>query len=62
MGYIQDNAEESVRNMLMQLSEKNNITAVSESEFMDDGSEIHLNLSFNKKERKVLFDFTGTSL
>lgn len=47
--------------MLMELSEKNQIIDVSESEFMDDGSEIKLRLTFNRKERKVIFDFTGTS-
>ena len=61
MGFIQDNAEESVRKMLVELCDKKGISEVEESEFMDDGSEIHLRLRFNRKERKVVFDFTGTS-
>ena len=47
--------------MLMGLWERKKISEVSESEFMDDGSEIRLKLRFDLKERKIVFDFSGTS-
>jgi 5-oxoprolinase (ATP-hydrolysing) len=55
MGHVQDNAEESVRRV---------IDALTPSEFtyeMDQGSQIKVKISVDKKTRSATVDFTGTS-
>lgn len=55
MGYIQDSAEEAVRNA---------ITRLQDNKFsyqLDSGAEIHLNIKIDHKERSATVDFTGTS-
>lgn len=63
MKFIQDNAEESVRNMLVQLSLKNGmneVQSISETEYMDDGTPISLKLTIDRKSRSAHLDFDGT--
>jgi len=65
MRFIQENAEECVRRMLVELSLKNHLKEhdyVEEHDFMDDGSIIKLKLIIDRKERSAIFDFTGTGL
>ncbi|MGB3692668.1 MAG: hydantoinase B/oxoprolinase family protein [Spirulinaceae cyanobacterium] len=55
MGYVQDNAEESVRCA---------IEVLNHGEFaypMDNGSEIKVTITINKVNRSAKIDFTGTS-
>ncbi|CAF0887500.1 unnamed protein product [Adineta ricciae] len=70
MGYIQDNAETAVKDLLKtvvkSLAEKENETDKDHTklqafDFMDDGSRICLNVEINGKEQRAKFDFTGTS-
>ncbi|EAR87851.1 hydantoinase/oxoprolinase (macronuclear) [Tetrahymena thermophila SB210] len=63
MHFIQDNAEESVRRMLVDLSIKNKmaeVDTVSEIEYMDDGTPICLKLTIDRTNRKAHLDFDGT--
>lgn len=55
MSHVQDNAEETVRRVIDVLSDG------SFSYEMDDGSEIKVAIRINKKERKAVVDFSGTS-
>lgn len=55
MGHVQDNAEESVRRVL---------DVLSDGEFtypMDNGDQIKVKITVDKKNREALIDFTGTS-
>ncbi|MGB3536236.1 MAG: hydantoinase B/oxoprolinase family protein [Microcoleaceae cyanobacterium] len=55
MGYVQDNAEESVRKA---------IEVLKEGEFtypMDIGSQIKVKITLDKNQRNAIIDFTGTS-
>ena len=55
MTHVQDNAEESVRRV---------IDVLKDGEFtypLDNGSQIHVKVSVNKKTRRATLDFTGTS-
>eukprot|EP00825_Cyclidium_porcatum_P026350 TRINITY_DN2836_c0_g1_i4.p1 TRINITY_DN2836_c0_g1~~TRINITY_DN2836_c0_g1_i4.p1 ORF type:complete len:460 (-),score=62.00 TRINITY_DN2836_c0_g1_i4:80-1459(-) len=63
MNFIQDNAEESVRRMLVEISLKNKmkeIDFVQEEDYMDDGSKIQLKLIIDRINRTAIFDFTGS--
>lgn len=63
MHFIQDNAEESVRRMLVELSLKNKMSEVEtihEIEYMDDGTQIILKLKIDRLNRKAHLDFDGT--
>lgn len=54
MKYIQDAAEESVKEMLVALSEKNNMKEVDhviETDYMDDGSPITVKLEIDRNSR-----------
>jgi 5-oxoprolinase (ATP-hydrolysing) len=55
MGHVQDNAEESVRRVLDVL------TPGSFTYPMDDGSQIAVEISIDRKARSARVDFTGTS-
>ncbi|XP_058790910.1 5-oxoprolinase [Phymastichus coffea] len=64
MKHIQDNAELAVRDMLKSVGEKiiektqhHSITA---SDYLDDGSEIKLELSIDIRKGEAICDFTGT--
>jgi len=65
MGYIQDNAETAVRDLLktvaQSLTDKGNSTKLQAVDYMDDGSRICLSVEINSQERRAKFDFTGTS-
>jgi len=55
MQYVQNNAEESVRRL---------ITSLSNGEFtatMDNGAQIKVHITVDRKKRTALVDFTGTS-
>ena len=63
MHHIQSNAEESVRNMLKELSLREGLAevdTVEASDFLDDGSEVFLRLSIDRRVGSAVFDFTGT--
>ncbi|MDP6319189.1 MAG: hydantoinase B/oxoprolinase family protein [SAR324 cluster bacterium] len=64
MHHIQINAEEAVRNMLKDLSEREGLSEVDSfeaSDFLDDGSEIVLKITIDRREGSAIFDFSGTS-
>jgi 5-oxoprolinase (ATP-hydrolysing) len=67
MQYVQDNAEESVRQVILQLSqnaETNDNQNMTVRHFvypMDDGTQIQVAIAFNTEERSARIDFTGTS-
>ena len=63
MHHIQNNAEEAVRNMLKELSLREGLAevdTVKARDFLDDGSEILLRLTINRRDGSAVFDFTGT--
>ena len=63
MHHIQSNAEEAVRNMLKELSLREGLAevdTVEASDFLDDGSELFLRLSIDRRDGSAVFDFTGT--
>jgi 5-oxoprolinase (ATP-hydrolysing) len=55
MQYVQDNAEESVRQVIGVLHNGQYICK------MDNGAEIHVAISIDKKQRSASIDFSGTS-
>ncbi len=55
MGHVQDNAEESVRRVIHQL--RDGAFTVQ----LDDGGQIQVKVSINRKTRSATVDFTGTS-
>jgi 5-oxoprolinase (ATP-hydrolysing) len=66
MKYLQETAEHSVRDMLDKFGESINIEkdttgTVYAQDFMDDGSKICLSVTIDRKDKKAIFDFTGTS-
>ena len=64
MSHVQQQAEESVRDMLQTISRNRNLQEVDKivaKDYMDDGSLIQLALTIDRKERTAIFDFTGTS-
>ena len=63
MQHIQDNAEESVRLMLQQLSVREKLPEVGtihSVDYLDDGSPIHLALTIDRRDGSACFDFAGT--
>ncbi|MDG2196864.1 MAG: hydantoinase B/oxoprolinase family protein [SAR324 cluster bacterium] len=63
MKHIQDNAEESVRLMLQQLSVGKNLPEVGTIhavDYLDDGSPICLALTIDRHDGSACFDFAGT--
>lgn len=67
MKFIQESAENSVRQMLDRFAgeqcgiEEGASGSVRAEDFMDDGSKIMLEITFNRNEKNCHFDFTGTS-
>lgn len=59
MGFIQKNAEYSVRKMLMDFAAKHG-TRAHAVDHMDDGSRIELTIHINPVDGSATFDFTGT--
>ena len=65
MNFIQDAAELSVRNMLTEISLKNNmkeVDTVVQDDFMDDGSLISLQLTIDRRHQTAIFDFSKSGL
>lgn len=71
MSYVQDNAEEAVREMLKSVassvvsestkSKEGDSVTIEEEDYMDDGSVIHLKLTIDGEKGEAFFDFSGTS-
>ena len=64
MKHIQDNAEVAVREMLSDLSRELGLAEVDTlraRDFMDDGSEIRLALTIDRRDGSAIFDFAGTT-
>ena len=55
MGHVQDNAEESVRQVI------DGLKTGSFTYPMDNGQQVKVSISINKKDRSAVVDFTGTS-
>ena len=65
MMYIQDNAEVNVRNMLYEFSLAQGLAEVDTvraEDKMDDGSEIHLAITIDRRNKSAVFDFEGTGI
>lgn len=60
MHKIQDNAEQSVRNLLKDVSKRVKGQDLSAIDFMDDGSPIKLKININAEKGEAIFDFEGT--
>ena len=63
MRFVQDQAEQSVRDMLRRLASEHGLPDVgilSHVDYMDDGTPIALTLTIDKREGTAHFDFTGT--
>lgn len=61
MRYIQENAEVAVRDMLKLVASQQKSGQLRASDFMDDGTEIRLNVSIDSEQGNAVFDFTGTT-
>lgn len=67
MKHIQNTAEQSVRNLMKEISAKTNndptkkFVKLKDEEYMDDGSIIKLSVKINKEDGSASFDFTGTT-
>lgn len=59
MGFIQENAEVAVRNMLRDFAVKHNGRVQAEDR-MDDGTPICLEVTIDETTSSAIFDFTGT--
>jgi 5-oxoprolinase (ATP-hydrolysing) len=60
MTSIQDNAEQSVRTLLKDVSKKFEGQDLSAVDYMDDGSPIKLKVSIDAEKGEAVFDFGGT--
>lgn len=65
MIFIQQNAEQCVKKMLVEVSNRiqvndGEVVEVQASELMDDGSQMELKLTIDKTSETACFDFTGT--
>ncbi|KAF2402288.1 5-oxoprolinase [Trichodelitschia bisporula] len=60
MKSIQDNAEQSVKTLLKEVSRRFEGQDLSAVDYMDDGSPIKLKVSIDAKKGEATFDFTGT--
>ena len=60
MRSIQKNAEQSVRSLLRQVSEKFKGKILEAKDYMDDGSPICLKIDIDKQKGEAVFDFSGT--
>ena len=58
MGWIQQAAEESVRQLLKATVKKLNKSKLHATDYMDDGSKIDLTVEINEKTGDAVFDFT----
>eukprot|EP00742_Colponemidia_sp_Colp-10_P008402 GILJ01009100.1.p1 GENE.GILJ01009100.1~~GILJ01009100.1.p1 ORF type:complete len:1330 (+),score=217.58 GILJ01009100.1:312-3992(+) len=65
MRFIQETAEESVRDMLVSIAKKHKLPPVGTLravDYMDDGTPIALALTIDQTTRSAHFDFTGTGV
>ena len=60
MRNIQDNAEQSVRELLKEVSKKFQGKPLEAVDYMDDGSPICLKISIDAEKGEAVFDFAGT--
>ncbi|CAM9888842.1 unnamed protein product, partial [Phaeothamnion confervicola] len=63
MGHIQANAEQAVRTMLRNFSERRCLPAVGTvraADHMDDGTPVRLAVTINRVDGSAIFDFAGT--
>ena len=64
MHFIQDNAEQAVRRMLVDFSLARGLDEVDQvtaEDYMDDGSKIQLEITIDRTSASAIFDFQGTS-
>ncbi|MDH5559584.1 MAG: hydantoinase B/oxoprolinase family protein [Deltaproteobacteria bacterium] len=64
MNRIRENAEEAVREMLGELSDRlglKQVDSLEAEDFMDDGSVIHLKITLDRHARSAVFDFSKTA-
>eukprot|EP00842_Homolaphlyctis_polyrhiza_P000184 jgi/Hompol1/1166/HPOL_002658-RA len=59
MGFIRENAELAVRNLLRTVSKQHG-TTLTATDRMDDGSEIKLAITIDEQSGSATFDFSGT--
>lgn len=59
MGYIRENAELAVRNLLKDVAKQHGNHLLSE-DYMDDGTPIRLAVDIDEDSGSATFDFTGT--
>ncbi|CAB3406225.1 unnamed protein product [Caenorhabditis bovis] len=66
MRHIQNTAEQSVRDMLKKVGKRVQMekgsSRLEASDFMDDGTEIHLTIDIDIEQGSAIFDFTGTGV
>ena len=60
MKNIQDNAEQSVKRLLKQVSKRFQGRELSAVDYMDDGSPIKLSVTIDSEKGEAVFDFSGT--
>ncbi|XP_078607993.1 5-oxoprolinase-like isoform X1 [Branchiostoma floridae x Branchiostoma japonicum] len=64
MGYIQNNAEVAVRDMLKEIAQetkaRTGTTQLFAEDHMDDGTPLVLNVSIDEEKGTAVFDFSGT--
>ncbi|MCH8314145.1 MAG: hydantoinase B/oxoprolinase family protein, partial [Nitrospinae bacterium] len=63
MRHLQENAEESVAQVLRDIARSKNLASVATleaEEMLDDGSPIRLRLTIDRREGSAVFDFSGT--
>jgi len=60
MHNIQDNAEQSVKNLLKEVSKRFEGKELTAVDYMDDGSPIKLKVSIDAEKGEAVFDFEGT--
>jgi 5-oxoprolinase (ATP-hydrolysing) len=60
MYYIRANAENSVRNLLREVSKRQGMNVLSAIDYLDDGSPITLKVTIDPSEGSAVLDFTGT--
>jgi 5-oxoprolinase (ATP-hydrolysing) len=54
------NAEQAVRNMLVEAADQAGSTVLEAIDYLDDGSPICLKITIDKEKRDAVFDFEGT--
>ncbi|KAG9311447.1 Hydantoinase B/oxoprolinase [Chiua virens] len=60
MYHIRANAENSVRNLLMEVVKRAGSNVLTSVDYLDDGTPIKLRVEINEETRSAVFDFEGT--